>query len=428
MTTDQTSSSRSIYPRQVIQDLAGHREPKLVFVLQPINPAFDRVLAAIKAVGEAKALTIRRADDIKEPGAIMSQVVEEMCKAEIVIADLTDQNANVFYEMGIGHAIREDMILLTQDVDSVPFDLRHLRLIQYKKNRLAQLQRDLIGAIEEVLALQPEVRGIRLAAAADSVKIDEILGHRNLADLSREDFGSNADSDQLAVRDRDCTVPCRAFVLLCLVPTRSHNIDTEELWQWIDRQRLGADEMSPVFGRDMRPRGDAIMLRQEAWRKDNQGQLARYTLIEESGYLEWGRALGGCLEDLCVVRLTPLLAAARRLLQLRLQLRQDFGRPNDTLVVSIPHAGGTALSHLGKGWMEPWDKSMSHVAPRCADPHIQLRFQTPNDEADLLPLLKALDLKINRCYGAHRMTGFNHPDFGDPDELNPQFVTRDPWE
>lgn len=53
-------------------------------------------------------------------------------RARIVIADLTGKNPNVFYEVGVAHTVGENVILITQRIEDVPFDLRHLRHIQYE--------------------------------------------------------------------------------------------------------------------------------------------------------------------------------------------------------------------------------------------------------------------------------------------------------
>jgi hypothetical protein len=49
----------------------------------------------------------------------------------MLLADLTDKNANVFYELGLAHAAKKPVIFTSAHVDDVPFDLRHLRVIIY---------------------------------------------------------------------------------------------------------------------------------------------------------------------------------------------------------------------------------------------------------------------------------------------------------
>lgn len=64
-------------------------------------------------------------------GNIIKDVLINLNRADVVIADLTDRNPNVFYELGVRHALRDATILITQNMDHVPFDLQHYALVQY---------------------------------------------------------------------------------------------------------------------------------------------------------------------------------------------------------------------------------------------------------------------------------------------------------
>lgn len=77
-----------------------------------------------------------------------------ICKSSVVICDLTGKNANVFYEAGIAHSLGKDVILITQSADDVPFDLRHLRYIQYLNNGegLQQLTAKVTDRLETLAA------------------------------------------------------------------------------------------------------------------------------------------------------------------------------------------------------------------------------------------------------------------------------------
>jgi hypothetical protein len=54
-----------------------------------------------------------------------------MLGAQIVVADCTGRNPNVFYELGMAHTIGKTTLLMTQDLEDIPFDIRHLRRIEY---------------------------------------------------------------------------------------------------------------------------------------------------------------------------------------------------------------------------------------------------------------------------------------------------------
>ena len=49
----------------------------------------------------------------------------------MIVADLTGKNANVFYEIGMAHTVGKRSVLISRDIDELPFDLKHLRVIHY---------------------------------------------------------------------------------------------------------------------------------------------------------------------------------------------------------------------------------------------------------------------------------------------------------
>ncbi len=129
-------------------------EEDLCFVLMPFAKEFqplydDHIKPTVKRAG----LKCVRADDLFGPRAIIYDIWKYIGKARVVIADLTGKNPNVFYEVGLGHALDKRVILLTQSMDDIPFDLRHLRCIVYRYDPrgAAALERKLSRAIEEVL-------------------------------------------------------------------------------------------------------------------------------------------------------------------------------------------------------------------------------------------------------------------------------------
>jgi hypothetical protein len=83
---------------------------------------------------EASGLDLKceRADDIHKSGSIMKQVLEQLNSARIVLADLTSQNPNVFYELGVRQALDKRSILVGQSPHESPFDTSQYRMLVYK--------------------------------------------------------------------------------------------------------------------------------------------------------------------------------------------------------------------------------------------------------------------------------------------------------
>ncbi|MBK7583329.1 MAG: hypothetical protein IPI67_24450 [Myxococcales bacterium] len=110
-------------------------DDSLCFVLMPfgndakLQEVFaDQIAPTIAAAG----LKCMRADDIYDTQPIIESIWENIMRARLLVADLTGRNPNVFYELGIAHTVGKDVILLSQNIDDVPFDLRHLRIILYE--------------------------------------------------------------------------------------------------------------------------------------------------------------------------------------------------------------------------------------------------------------------------------------------------------
>jgi hypothetical protein len=106
---------------------------KLCFIIMPftdkLNPIYESI---IKPVIKDLKLEYLRADEIFTSKPIVEDIWDNVKKARFLIADLTDRNPNVFYELGLAHALNKEVILLTQDINDVPFDLRHFRIIVYQ--------------------------------------------------------------------------------------------------------------------------------------------------------------------------------------------------------------------------------------------------------------------------------------------------------
>src|SRR5258708_23192992 len=74
--------------------------------------------------------------------------------AQLLLAELTEKNANVFYELGLAHAIGKPVILISETIVDVPFDLQALRVILYDKNDPswgARLRQTIAAAITETM-------------------------------------------------------------------------------------------------------------------------------------------------------------------------------------------------------------------------------------------------------------------------------------
>lgn len=129
-----------VYPRYAARRKRAI-DPNSVFLLMPFAKEFSPVQSEIVSICDDLGFTCERADDISSQSAVMSSVLDGILSSAVVLADLTGRNANVFYETGVSHSLRDhgSVILISQRVDDIPFDLRHLPVVPYRFSELSAL-------------------------------------------------------------------------------------------------------------------------------------------------------------------------------------------------------------------------------------------------------------------------------------------------
>lgn len=129
-----------------------------IFMIMPFAAAFNGLYTdVIRPLVKELGLSITRGDEFTSAnGVIMGEVWSALNNCQFVIAEITGGNDNVFYELGIAHTLNKPAILITQATkpDNVPFDIRHLRYIQYKNTAAggAKLHDDLKASITRLLS------------------------------------------------------------------------------------------------------------------------------------------------------------------------------------------------------------------------------------------------------------------------------------
>jgi hypothetical protein len=125
-------------------------DPKLVFVLMPFQRKFEDVWElGIKPSIKKLGLNCKRADDFWNAKEIMDIIRQNIRCARLIVADMTNNNPNVFYELGYAHALGKPVILITQERQKVPFDLRGIFNIEY--SNVSDLTRRLPKMVKSVI-------------------------------------------------------------------------------------------------------------------------------------------------------------------------------------------------------------------------------------------------------------------------------------
>ena len=85
-------------------------------------------------------------------GAFIKDILMQLNQADVVLADLTDMNPNVFYELGVRHTLRTRTILVSQTMDDVPSDLKQYGVITYNTtpNGVTEYKKEISKILKDI--------------------------------------------------------------------------------------------------------------------------------------------------------------------------------------------------------------------------------------------------------------------------------------
>ena len=119
----------------------------------PLGSYYDKIYKP--AIEKAGLIPIRADNEIFGTGKIIDQIWSGINSAKVLVAELTTRNANVFYELGLAHALKKPVVLISANETDVPFDLQHIRVIYYDVNDpfwgiklIAKISENILSAID----------------------------------------------------------------------------------------------------------------------------------------------------------------------------------------------------------------------------------------------------------------------------------------
>lgn len=132
---------------------------KNCFVIAPIGEQgsetrkrSDQVLRhIIQPAAEECGYKVSRADKMEKPGLITSQIIQRIMEDDLVVADLTEHNPNVFYELAIRHARRKPVIHIISEGEKIPFDVANSRTIYFN-------HRDLDSVVDSKQKMKEQIK------------------------------------------------------------------------------------------------------------------------------------------------------------------------------------------------------------------------------------------------------------------------------
>lgn len=174
----------------------------------PIRDWSDQVLKYIvtPVVTELEYENPKRSDLIARTGSISFEIMKRLVEDTLVIADLTEGNPNVFYELAIRHALQKPVVHLIRKGDKIPFDVRDIRVITVRIDDLREaesarqeLKSQIVSAESEGATVIPyiaqvqQLKGVFESSKSDAEKetllhllerLENI--HLNLGDVKNE--------------------------------------------------------------------------------------------------------------------------------------------------------------------------------------------------------------------------------------------------
>lgn len=128
------------------------RRPNAFVAMQFSEPYNEVYRDAIKPLIEEIGYEPIRVDEISQPGLILNDIWSSMAESSVVIAEVTERNPNVYYELGMAHALSKPTVLLAQKGTILPFDISQYRCIVYEnsipgRNRLLTALRNSLNSV-----------------------------------------------------------------------------------------------------------------------------------------------------------------------------------------------------------------------------------------------------------------------------------------
>jgi hypothetical protein len=180
-----------------------HYNENLAFVIMPFdgfNSVYDSIQQAIKEV-ENKKLGCERADTEYTTFNIWcSRICSKIKSAKYIIADTTGLYANVFYELGFAHNEKfSRVIIITQNINDAPFDIRDMNHIVYNEKDLPKLRKELIKAINSLEMIEdPRAYKINPGEKIGDIKIRLIEEQIKYLELEKRYVNAEARANELS--------------------------------------------------------------------------------------------------------------------------------------------------------------------------------------------------------------------------------------
>lgn len=245
-------------------------DEKVCFVISPIGEAesdtrkrSDQILKhIINPAATDCDYKPMRADHISEPGLITSQVIQHIVEDSLVIADLTDRNPNVFYELAIRHAIRKPLVQIIKKGEAIPFDVAGTRTIHVDHHDLDSVEEAKQEIVKQIKSVEKDASQvdtpISVALDLQLLRQSENPEQRSLADMvsAISELRAGLISIDKKVSDLRGLIPPEMMEMLSMQSVRASHRSRAAMHE----MRMMVEEMKHLLSKKRSPgKGDDML-------------------------------------------------------------------------------------------------------------------------------------------------------------------------
>lgn len=183
-----------VYPKRYLQK-NNIVEDNQCFIAMPFSEDYTNLYNTLKDALEDKKYKCIRADENSEASVpLISLILKGIACSQCIIVDITEVNANVFYELGIAHTIKDyqNVFILKENSAKVPFDISHLKYIAYDKKNLKALANTIIKHLDAIQYVSKFKQLIVQKQFVNYFEIDDFISYfSTLFEASNANFNRN---------------------------------------------------------------------------------------------------------------------------------------------------------------------------------------------------------------------------------------------
>ena len=124
---------------------------KTIFVAMPFKAEYGPVLELIKNAAFLLDLRVVQLDQEAYAGSITTKICNSIDEADVLVAVLSEENGNVYYEVGVAHCQRKPVAILTSNPEALKFDLRDHRALVYDPKNPSSAKDELVRILVAAL-------------------------------------------------------------------------------------------------------------------------------------------------------------------------------------------------------------------------------------------------------------------------------------